>query len=169
MGYFSGVVRLPGTVTPPGTKLSYLSSRQATPGVVAAKSASSVSRFMRKTPSAPLRLLSPCDPLRWAHMGPPGSCPARGSYLSSRQATPGVVAAKSASSVSRFMRKTPSAPLRLLSPCDPLRWAHMGPPGSCPARGSYLSSRQATPGSSLPSMNSRLAPPPVEMWVILSA
>ena len=33
----------------------------------------------------------------------------------------------------------------------------------------YLSSRQATPGSSLPSMNSRLAPPPVEIWVILSA
>ena len=31
------------------------------------------------------------------------------------------------------------------------------------------SSRQATPGSSLPSMNSREAPPPVEMWVILSA
>ena len=34
---------------------------------------------------------------------------------------------------------------------------------------SYLSSRQATPGSSLPSRNSREAPPPVEMWVILSA
>jgi hypothetical protein len=33
----------------------------------------------------------------------------------------------------------------------------------------YLSSRQATPGSSLPSRNSRLAPPPVEIWVILSA
>ena len=33
----------------------------------------------------------------------------------------------------------------------------------------YLSSRQATPGSSLPSMNSREAPPPVEIWVILSA
>ena len=31
------------------------------------------------------------------------------------------------------------------------------------------SSRQATPGSSLPSMNSREAPPPVEIWVILSA
>ena len=31
------------------------------------------------------------------------------------------------------------------------------------------SRRQATPGSSLPSMNSREAPPPVEMWVILSA
>ena len=36
-------------------------------------------------------------------------------------------------------------------------------------RASYLSSRQATPGSSLPSINSREAPPPVEMWVILSA
>ena len=35
--------------------------------------------------------------------------------------------------------------------------------------GDYLSSRQATPGSSLPSRNSREAPPPVEMWVILSA
>ena len=34
---------------------------------------------------------------------------------------------------------------------------------------SYLSSRHATPGSSLPSRNSREAPPPVEMWVILSA
>ena len=33
----------------------------------------------------------------------------------------------------------------------------------------YLSSRQATPGSSLPSINSREAPPPVEIWVILSA
>ena len=33
----------------------------------------------------------------------------------------------------------------------------------------YLSSRQATPGSSFPSRNSREAPPPVEMWVILSA
>ena len=42
-------------------------------------------------------------------------------------------------------------------------------PRSCPERRTYLSSRQATPGSSLPSMNSRLAPPPVEMWVILSA
>ena len=35
--------------------------------------------------------------------------------------------------------------------------------------GVYLSSRQATPGSSFPSMNSREAPPPVEIWVILSA
>ena len=33
----------------------------------------------------------------------------------------------------------------------------------------YLSSRQAMPGSSKPSRNSREAPPPVEMWVILSA
>ena len=33
----------------------------------------------------------------------------------------------------------------------------------------YLSNRQATPGSSLPSINSREAPPPVLMWVILSA
>src|SRR5699024_4518360 len=40
---------------------------------------------------------------------------------------------------------------------------------SCPAGTRYLSSRQATPGSSLPSRNSREAPPPVEMWVILSA
>ena len=30
----------------------------------------------------------------------------------------------------------------------------------------YLSSRQAIPGSSRPSRNSREAPPPVEMWVI---
>ena len=29
--------------------------------------------------------------------------------------------------------------------------------------------RHATPGSSLPSRNSSEAPPPVEMWVILSA
>jgi len=29
MGYFSGVVRLPGTVNPPGMKFFYLSSRQA--------------------------------------------------------------------------------------------------------------------------------------------
>ena len=33
----------------------------------------------------------------------------------------------------------------------------------------HLSSRQAIPGSSRPSRNSREAPPPVEMWVILSA
>ena len=33
----------------------------------------------------------------------------------------------------------------------------------------YLSCRQAMPGSSRPSRNSREAPPPVEMWVILSA
>ena len=32
----------------------------------------------------------------------------------------------------------------------------------------YLSSAQATPGSSLPSRNSSEAPPPVEMWLILS-
>ena len=34
---------------------------------------------------------------------------------------------------------------------------------------SYLSWRQAIPGSSFPSRNSREAPPPVEMCVILSA
>ena len=39
----------------------------------------------------------------------------------------------------------------------------------CCKNGAYLSSRQTTPGRALPSMNSRLAPPPVEMWVILSA
>src|SRR5699024_4007279 len=33
----------------------------------------------------------------------------------------------------------------------------------------YFSLRQAMPGSSRPSRNSREAPPPVEMWVILSA
>ena len=33
----------------------------------------------------------------------------------------------------------------------------------------HLSCRQAMPGSSRPSRNSREAPPPVEMWVILSA
>ena len=33
----------------------------------------------------------------------------------------------------------------------------------------YSSSRQATPGASFPSINSRLAPPPVLIWVILSA
>ena len=61
-------------------------------------------------------------------------------------------------------------PLRLLSPPDPLCWAPAGPPAELPGPvRSYLSSRQATPGSSLPSRNSREAPPPVEMWVILSA
>ena len=45
---------------------------------------------------------------------------------------------------------------------QPRRWIGGG-------RGDYLSRRHATPGSSLPSRNSRLAPPPVEMWVILSA
>ena len=33
----------------------------------------------------------------------------------------------------------------------------------------YLSVSAATPGRILPSRNSRQAPPPVEMWVILSA
>src|SRR6202050_3384976 len=33
----------------------------------------------------------------------------------------------------------------------------------------FLSVRASTPGSFLPSKNSRDAPPPVEMWVILSA
>ena len=33
----------------------------------------------------------------------------------------------------------------------------------------YLSLRAAIPGSSRPSRNSREAPPPVEIWVILSA
>src|SRR5690554_6552220 len=33
----------------------------------------------------------------------------------------------------------------------------------------YFSSNAATPGSTLPSRNSREAPPPVEIWVILSA
>src|SRR5215469_3057633 len=33
----------------------------------------------------------------------------------------------------------------------------------------YLSVSASTPGSFLPSRNSRLAPPPVEMWVIWSA
>src|SRR6266702_2882674 len=33
----------------------------------------------------------------------------------------------------------------------------------------YLLVRASTPGSFLPSRNSRLAPPPVEMWVIWSA
>ena len=33
----------------------------------------------------------------------------------------------------------------------------------------YLSSAATTPGSSLPSKNSREAPPPVEIWLILSA
>ncbi len=33
----------------------------------------------------------------------------------------------------------------------------------------YLSSAATTPGSALPSKNSRDAPPPVEIWLILSA
>lgn len=41
------------------------------------------------------------------------------------------------------------------------------PPGAGFQR--YLSFRQAIPGSSRPSRNSSEAPPPVEMWVILSA
>ena len=39
----------------------------------------------------------------------------------------------------------------------------------CFLSAAYLSSRHATPGSSLPSRNSSEAPPPVEMCVILSA
>ena len=38
-----------------------------------------------------------------------------------------------------------------------------GPEGAVRRERDYLSSRQATPGSSLPSRNSRLAPPPVEI------
>lgn len=38
-----------------------------------------------------------------------------------------------------------------------------------PEGGTYASVRAAMPGSTLPSNSSRLAPPPVEIWVILSA
>ena len=47
-------------------------------------------------------------------------------------------------------------------------WIAAGTLRNCP-QADQASSRQATPGRSLPSMNSREAPPPVEMWVILSA
>ncbi len=43
------------------------------------------------------------------------------------------------------------------------------PKASWPHRKCYLLVSASTPGSFLPSRNSRLAPPPVEMWVILSA
>ena len=53
-----------------------------------------------------------------------------------------------------------------VSPLPTKAFAFAGAPElHCP----YLSSRQAMPGSSKPSRNSREAPPPVEMWVILSA
>ena len=53
-----------------------------------------------------------------------------------------------------------------VSPLPTKAFAFAGAPELlCP----YLSSRQAMPGSSKPSRNSRDAPPPVEMWVILSA
>src|SRR5690606_31532509 len=42
-------------------------------------------------------------------------------------------------------------------------------PFLCVAHASPASMSAATPGSSLPSKNSRLAPPPVETWLILSA
>jgi hypothetical protein len=41
--------------------------------------------------------------------------------------------------------------------------------GTAQAHSATFSSRAATPGSSLPSRYSRVAPPPVEMWLILSA
>ena len=40
---------------------------------------------------------------------------------------------------------------------------------SAPCKYAYLSVSASTPGSFLPSRNSRLAPPPVLMWVIWSA
>ena len=65
-----------------------------------------------------------------------------------------------------LIRKDQNSPMRLffLSPQKPFAFA--GPPELLRP---YLSSRQAMPGSSKPSRNSREAPPPVEMWVILSA
>ena len=94
------------------------------------------------------------------------------SYLSSRHATPVASAQALDHSLPRLTGKlAPSA-----APPFP-HTTRGGAAGlvrgprrrSCPARKSYLSSRHATPGSSLPSRNSREAPPPVEMWVILSA
>ncbi|OUP48304.1 hypothetical protein B5F19_16450 [Pseudoflavonifractor sp. An184] len=87
--------------------------------------------------------------------------------MSSRQAAPGVVGASSVSLASPQAGKL----AHFAAPPLPTRPACAGlarGPRSCPDR-NYLSSRQATPGSSLPSRNSREAPPPVEMWVILSA
>ena len=42
-------------------------------------------------------------------------------------------------------------------------------PDELTLRAHFLSVSAATPGSSIPSRNSSEAPPPVEMWVILSA
>ena len=87
---------------------------------------------------------------------------------SSRQATPGS-SLPSASPQAPHPAPRPEAKacsFRCASFSTAKRFA--GLPVDVPGM-NYLSSRQATPGSSLPSMNSREAPPPVEMWVILSA
>ncbi len=60
----------------------------------------------------------------------------------------------------------PQFPYVIPSPV-PQSLAAPGNLGSCVLYS--LSISAATPGSSLPSINSREAPPPVEMWVILSA
>ena len=105
--------------------------------------------------------------LRWARAGTP-ELPGTDRLLIQQAGNAGLVGASSISLASPQAGKL----THFAAPPLPTRPACAGlarGPRSCPARIVYLSSRQATPGSSLPSMNSREAPPPVEMWVILSA
>ncbi len=102
------------------------------------------------------------------------------SYLSNRQATPGN------SSPSRNSREAPppgSDPSAASGGCSEVsEWQrsnfqaisgslaeNLGTATGGTGVLFYLSSKQATPGNSKPSRNSRDAPPPVLMWVILSA
>ena len=104
-------------------------------------------------------------------------------YASSRQATPGSSLpsrnSREAHPSGAMLRRGPSYFIlgrsefalrqgllrkRLSAPMGAARLRSRGGAGCL-----YASSRQATPGSSLPSRNSSEAPPPVEMWVMLSA
>ena len=68
--------------------------------------------------------------------------------------------------ISRFDASIKTRPVCCISFSPQKQFAFAGSPElPCP----YLSSRQAMPGNSRPSRNSREAPPPVEMWVIALA
>ena len=132
-----------------------------------------LSRFACSLRAASLRRGTQTGPLRdpWflslAAVHPRGLRRLSASYLSRRQATPGSSPQAPYPSLPRGGK---ACSLCCGSSSQSKRFAGLlWDPGSCPEGSPYLSRRQATPGSSLPSMNSREAPPPVEMWVILSA
>ena len=105
---------------------------------------------------------------RGCHIGSPKGC--RHGTQQSEQSSDNMTYPKQMKACFRFARKSH----RGVS-----RGSHINIPQGC-CRGTrlseqssdninyYLSCAAATPGSSLPSRNSREAPPPVEIWLILS-